>query len=116
MSGADDPITDQLVQFTEALRSERRMDHRVEFTLASFEVLARIPGPLSGKKEPDMVLRLVPSLSHAGSFGVDIRERNSCTDRTGCIGGRIAIFNRTDCILGCIVCTCKRPNIRVDDQ
>jgi len=73
MAGADDPITDQLVQFTEALRSERRMDHRVEFTLASFEVLAKYLGRYPGRKSlvwfsGSFPLYLTPDLSES-TFG-----------------------------------------------
>ena len=73
MGGADDPITDQLVQFTEALRSETRMDHRVEFTLASFEVLAKYLGRYPGRKSlmwfsGSFPLYLTPDLSPS-TFG-----------------------------------------------
>ncbi len=73
MPGADDPITDLLVQFGEALRSELRMDHRVEFTLASFEVLAKYLGRYPGRKSliwfsGSFPLFLTPDLSPS-TFG-----------------------------------------------
>jgi VWFA-related protein len=81
MVGADDPISDQLVQFTEALRSERRMDHRVEFTLASFEVLARYLGRYPGRKSlmwfsGSFPLYLTPDLSPS-TFGSESAASSS---------------------------------------
>jgi VWFA-related protein len=81
MGGADDPISDQLVQFTEALRSERRMDHRVEFTLASFEVLARYLGRYPGRKSlmwfsGSFPLYLTPDLSPS-TFGSESAASSS---------------------------------------